>query len=66
MFAEPFEAKDDYRIWLDLSETNELLAAADSREKRITFTLGVQSELYVQVIINIEAKKFGSVEIHQR
>lgn len=58
MFAEPFEAKDDYRIWLDLSETNELLAAVNSQQKRITFTLGVQSELYVQVIINIKGKKF--------
>jgi hypothetical protein len=58
MFAEPFEAKDDYRIWLDLSETDELLAAADSREKRIMFTLRVQSGIYVQMIINIRPKKF--------
>jgi hypothetical protein len=30
MFAEPFEAKDGYRIWLDLDETDELLATASS------------------------------------
>jgi hypothetical protein len=32
MVAEPFEGKDGYRIWLDLDKTDELLAAADSRE----------------------------------
>jgi hypothetical protein len=35
MFAEPFEGKDGYRIWLDLEESDELLAAADSREERV-------------------------------
>ena len=35
MFAEPFEGKDGYRIWLDLEKTDELLATANSREERI-------------------------------
>jgi hypothetical protein len=33
MFAEPFNDADGYRIWLDLDETDELLAAADSLEE---------------------------------
>jgi hypothetical protein len=32
MFAEPFNKRDGYRIWLDLDETDQLLAAAGSRE----------------------------------
>ena len=32
MSAEPFEGKDGYRIWLALDETDQLLAAADSRK----------------------------------
>jgi len=41
MFAEPFEGKDSYRIWLDLDETGQLLAAADSREEFTGFAPSV-------------------------
>jgi len=56
MFAEPFAGKDGYRIWLDLEETDQLLAAADSREERIAFALGVRSGLRVREIVSVEAK----------
>jgi integrase len=66
MFAEPFEGKDGYRIWLDLDETDELLAAADSREDRIAFALGVRSGLRVQEIVDVEAKDVVSTSAGPR
>jgi integrase len=66
MFAEPFEGKDGYRIWLDLDETDELLAAADSREERIAFALGVRSGLRVQEIVDVEAKDVVSTSAGPR
>jgi integrase len=66
MFAEPFEGKDGYRIWLDLEETDELLAAADSREERIAFALGVRSGLRVQEIVDVEAKDVVSTSAGPR
>ncbi len=66
MFAEPFEGKDGYRIWLDLEETDQLLAAADSREERIAFALGVRSGLRVQEIVDVEAKDVVSTSAGPR
>jgi len=66
MFAEPFAGKDGYRIWLDLDETDELLAAADSREERIAFALGVRSGLRVQEIVDVEAKDVVSTSAGPR
>jgi integrase len=66
MFAEPFEGKDGYRIWLDLKETDQLLAAADSREERIAFALGVRSGLRVQEIVDVEAKDVVSTSAGPR
>jgi integrase len=66
MFAEPFEEKDSYRIWLDLDETDQLLAAADSREERIAFALGVRSGLRVQEIVDVEAKDVVSTSAGPR
>jgi integrase len=66
MFAEPFEGKDGYRIWLDLDETDQLLAAADSREERIAFALGVRSGLRVQEIVDVEAKDVVSTSAGPR
>ena len=66
MFAEPFEEKDGYRIWLDLDETDELLAAADSREERIAFALGVRSGLRVREIVSVEAKDVVSTSAGPR
>jgi integrase len=66
MFAEPFDGKDGYRIWLDLEETDELLAAADSREERIGFALGVRSGLRVQEIVDVEARDVVSTSAGPR
>ncbi len=66
MFAEPFDGKDGYRIWLDLDETDQLLAAADSREERIAFALGVRSGLRVQEIVDVEAKDVVSTSAGPR
>jgi len=66
MFAEPFEGKDGYRIWLDLDETDQLLAAASSREERIAFALGVRSGLRVQEIVDVEAKDVVSTSAGPR
>jgi len=66
MFAEPFETDDGYRIWLDLDETDQLLAAADSREERIAFALGVRSGLRVQEIVDVEAKDVVSTSAGPR
>ncbi len=66
MFAEPFEEKDGYRIWLDLNETDQLLAAADSREERIAFALGVRSGLRVQEIVDVGAKEVVSTSAGPR
>jgi Phage integrase family. len=66
MFAEPFDTEDGYRIWLDLDETDQLLAAADSREERIAFALGVRSGLRVQEIVNVEAKDVVSTSAGPR
>jgi integrase len=66
MFAEPFDGKDGYRIWLDLDETDQLLAAVDSREERIAFALGVRSGLRVQEIVDVEAKDVVSTSAGPR
>lgn len=66
MFAEPFGGRDGYRIWLDLDETDELLAAADSREERIAFALGVRSGLRVREIVSVEAKDVVSTSAGPR
>ena len=56
MFAEPFEDKDGFRIWLDLDETDQLINAAESREERLAFRLGLRSGLRVSEIVDVEAK----------
>ena len=66
MFAEPFDGKDGYRIWLDLDETDQLLAAADSRKERTAFALGVRSGLRVQEIVSLEAKDVVSTSAGPR
>jgi integrase len=66
MFAETFAGKDSYRIWLDLDETDQLLAAADSQEERIAFALGVRSGLQVQEIVDVEAKDVVSTSAGPR
>jgi integrase len=66
MFAEPFDGKEGYRIWLDLDETNQLLAATDSREERIAFALGVRSGLRVQEIVGVKARDVVSTSAGPR
>jgi integrase len=56
MFAEPFDAKEGFRIWLDRGEVNTLLAAAEDRTERIAFTLGARSGLRVREIVDVQAK----------
>lgn len=66
MFAEPFENRDGFRIWLDLEETYQLLAAAASREEKIAFSLGVRSGLRVAEIVDVEAKDVVSTSAGPR
>jgi integrase len=56
MFAEPFDAEDGYRIWLDQDEVTQLLAAADGQQEELAFTLGVRSGLRVSEIVDVQAK----------
>jgi len=56
MNAEPFDDKDGFRIWLDQSETETLLAAADRGEERTAFALGVRSGLRASEIVDVAAK----------
>jgi len=56
MFAEPFDAEDGYRIWLDQSEVSDLLARADGQTERIAFALGVRSGLRCSEIVSVEAQ----------
>lgn len=66
MFAEPFEDSEGFRIWLDLKETDQLLQAAESREERLAFTLGVRSGLRVAEIVNVQAKDVVSTSAGPR
>lgn len=66
MFAEPFETKDGFRIWLDLEETDELINAARDREERLAFKLGVRSGLRVREIVAVEAKDVVSTSAGPR
>lgn len=66
MFAEPFEDQDGFRIWLDLEETDQLLAAARSRKERIAFALGVRSGLRVREIVDVQAKDVVSTSAGPR
>lgn len=56
MFAEPFEKKDGFRIWLDQSEVDELLARADGQQEELAFTLAVRSGLRCKEITEVKAK----------
>jgi len=66
MFAEPFEDEEGFRVWLDLEETDQLLAAARGREERVAFTLGVRSGLRVSEIVDVEAKDVVSTSAGPR
>lgn len=66
MFAEPFDEKDGFRIWLDLDETDQLLSAARDREERLAFTLGVRSGLRVAEIVDVRAKDVVSTSAGPR
>jgi len=56
MNAEPFDEKSGFRVWLDQSETETLLAAADRGEERTAFALGVRSGLRASEIVDVAAK----------
>jgi len=56
MFAEPFDEKDGYRIWLDQREVSDLLARADGQAEELAFTLAVRSGLRCKEIVNVEAR----------
>jgi len=56
MFAEPFTDEDGFRIWLDRDEADQLIRAADGREERLAFRLGLRSGLRVSEIVGVEAK----------
>jgi len=56
MNAEPFDDKDGFRIWLDQSETETLLASADRGEERTAFALGLRSGLRASEIVDVSAK----------
>jgi len=66
MFAEPFDTEDGFRVWLDHDETDQLLAAARSREERIAFALGVRSGLRVREIVDVAAKDLVSTSAGPR
>lgn len=66
MFAEPFDEKDGFRIWLDLDETDQLLSAARDREERLAFTLGLRSGLRVAEIVDVQAKDVVSTSAGPR
>ena len=55
MFAEPFDSKDGYRIWLDREEVDLLIANTGTREERLAFELGVRSGLRVSEIVDVKA-----------
>ena len=56
MNLEPFDEEDGYRVWLDQSEVNELLARADGQKEELAFTLGVRSGLRASEIVRVEAQ----------
>lgn len=66
MFAEPFEDSEGFRIWLDLDESDQLLQAAETREERLAFTLGVRSGLRVAEIVDVKAKDVVSTSAGPR
>jgi len=66
MFAEPFDDDDGYRVWLDRTETDLLLQAADNRQDRTAFELGVRSGLRVQEIVDVKARDVVSTSAGPR
>lgn len=66
MNAEPFEDKEGFRIWLDLEETYMLISAAEDREERLAFTLGVRSGLRVSEIVDVTAQNVVSTSAGPR
>lgn len=56
MFAEPFDEKDGFRIWLDQSEVTELLSRTEGQTEELAFTLGVRSGLRCKEIVSVQAK----------
>ena len=56
MFAEPFDAEDGYRVWLDQAEVTRLLSKARDQQEELAFTLGVRSGLRASEIVAVRAK----------
>lgn len=53
MHCKQHEKRDDMKVWLSSEETEQLLEAADSTEKRIAYALGARCGLRSHEVLNV-------------